>query len=279
MLHPVEIFRILYLFTKSDIKTTVIPITFFAVAAAPMKDIYRLPHVVFWVWLHVLQFDISNQTLHPEEDMFNKSDRPLPSKRITYTNAIILRWLLIPTCFLLSAFYSLETLYSSIALVLLTILYNELSAHAGHWLIRNVVNACGFASFESGATLVAGILNVGINQCGIFATTIQAQDFKDIDGDRRIGRRTIPITFSTYGRYSIILPMILWSTGLSSLWKLDTVTSCIFILLGAFVGMRYILYKSRHEDQYHSTGIMSVWLTMAHSLPGYYQAVHLLTKA
>lgn len=113
-------------------------------------------HVVFWVWLHLLHFDVSNQTMDPDEDEKNKSDRPLPAKRISLANAIRLRWLLVPACFALSAMYSAATLYASVTLAALTVLYNELGAHKRHWVIRNVVNALGFAMFETGATLVAG---------------------------------------------------------------------------------------------------------------------------
>lgn len=164
----------LFLFTKSDIKTTVIPIvsydplissdvdtdlnfeTVLAAASAPLKDITHLPHTAFWIWFHVLQFDVSNQTLLPEEDENNKKDRPLPAKRISLKNAVILRWVLVPACWALSACYSIETVYASIALVALTIFYDEIGAHSGHWLLRNVVNAAGFASFEVGASLIAG---------------------------------------------------------------------------------------------------------------------------
>lgn len=37
----------------------------------------------------------------------------------------------------------------------LTFIYCELGAHAGHYVVRNIVNGLGFAAFESGATLVA----------------------------------------------------------------------------------------------------------------------------
>lgn len=126
-------------------------------AAAPICSITRLPHIIWWIWLHLLQFDVSNQTLDPEEDALNKSDRPLPSKRITFQNALRLRWTLIPTCWAVSALYSTQTFYASVSLVVFTVIYNELSAHAGHWLVRNTVNAAGFASFEAGATLIAGM--------------------------------------------------------------------------------------------------------------------------
>ena len=105
----------------------------------------------------MLQFDVSNQTLKPEEDAVNKRDRPLPSNYVTLRNALLLRWILVPACWGLSSIYSVETVYASIALVLLTVIYNECSAHSSHWLVRNSVNAAGFAAFEAGSTLVSGM--------------------------------------------------------------------------------------------------------------------------
>lgn len=98
---------------------------------------------------------MSNQTLSPEEDDLNKADRPLPSKRITLENAVRLRWILVPICFAVSGLYSAQTAFASIALVAVTIIYNELSAHSGHWAVRNLVNAVGLACFEAGSTLIA----------------------------------------------------------------------------------------------------------------------------
>ncbi|KAF9558398.1 hypothetical protein CPC08DRAFT_736438 [Agrocybe pediades] len=272
-----------FLFTKSDIKTTLIPITFFATAAAPITDIARLPHVMFWIWLHLLQFDVSNQTMSPEEDEMNKKDRPLPSKRLTLDQALILRYLLVPACFLVSIAYSVEALYASISLVFLTFLYDELGAHSAHWAIRNAVNAGGFAAFEAGATLLAGrnphrLDNIGILaicfSAGIFATTIQSQDFKDEEGDRMIGRKTIPIMFPTIGRYTVIVPMAAWSVGLSIFWKLDLFTSAVFVCLALWVGGRFVVLRSVPADQV-TFYWYNVWLSAAHALPGYY---HLFVK-
>lgn len=130
--------------------------TSLAVASAPLSDVRHLPHVIFWIWFHVLQFDVSNQTLKPEEDEFNKRDRPLPSRRVTLQSALVLRWLLVPGCWALSACYSKETVYASMALCLLTYIYDEMGASAGHWMTRNIVNALGFVAFEAGACLIAG---------------------------------------------------------------------------------------------------------------------------
>ena len=128
----------------------------FAAAAAPSTSFERLPHVIFWVWLHLLQFDVANQYLDPTEDALNKPYRPIPSGRVTLRQAQILRWTLVPICLALSTCYSMPTMWTSVLLCLLTHTYNDLYFH-GHWLTRNISIAFGLSSFELGATLVAGL--------------------------------------------------------------------------------------------------------------------------
>ncbi|KAI0819210.1 UbiA prenyltransferase family-domain-containing protein [Trametes gibbosa] len=267
----------LFLFTKSDFKTTVIPVSSLAAASAPLAGLLRLPHVLFWVWLHVLQFDFSNQSIDPDEDAKNKSDRPIPAKRISVSQTRLLRWLIVPLCWRFSALYSVETVWASVVLAGLTFLYNELTAHRQHWVIRNVVNALGFASFEVGATLIAGSDPTrldGIAMCsvlasaGIFATTIHTQDFKDVDGDRSIGRRTIPIVYGEAARWTVMGPLCLWSLGLWVFWGLDVVTGSAFTALAVYVGILYLRAESVYEYQ-RAFYWYNLWLSCAHSLPGY----------
>lgn len=104
--------------------------------------------------MHVLQIDIANQILDPEEDKANKPHRPLASNRITIRNARILRWLSVPACLLLSACYSVETVYASLGIAVLTIVYDELGGHV-HWVNRSTLLPVGYAFFEVGACLVA----------------------------------------------------------------------------------------------------------------------------
>lgn len=113
--------------------------------------------MVFWIWIHLLMFDVSNQTQDPEEDLHNKPYRPLPSGRITLAHAIALRWLLVPVCWAVSMTYSPFVLKASVALTFFTFLYNELRGN-GHFVMRNLLNALGTGCFELGATLVAGTI-------------------------------------------------------------------------------------------------------------------------
>lgn len=129
--------------------------TVFALSVAPDASWKHLLHAVCWVWLHLLQADISNQACSPHEDAVNKPYRPLPSGRITLKNALRLRWLLIPVCWVVSAVYGLQVLRVSILFTGLILVYNEGHA-AGRWFTRNVMNAGGISCFEAGATLITG---------------------------------------------------------------------------------------------------------------------------
>ena len=114
----------------------------------------RLPQVVLWVWVHVLQIALGNQILNPEEDKLNKSDRPLAANRITLRNAQILRWLTVPACLALSALYSAEVTYASLGIAVLSFMYNELGGHL-NWISRSTILPVEYAFFETGACLVA----------------------------------------------------------------------------------------------------------------------------
>lgn len=103
-----------------------------------------------------MQFLLSNQTVNPEEDARNKPYRPIPSKRISLRNALILRWISSAACFAWSACYSREVLYASITYCIVVYIYDGMGYAARHWLLKNILNALGYASLEVGACLVAG---------------------------------------------------------------------------------------------------------------------------
>lgn len=112
---------------------------------------------MLWLWVHVLQLGLANQTLPHAiaEDAINKPDRPLPSRRISLQTARALRWIMIPLCLLLSAAYGPRTMLASFAASLFMLAYNEGGGAGSHWLVRNALNAVGYAVAEAGATLVA----------------------------------------------------------------------------------------------------------------------------
>jgi UbiA prenyltransferase family len=171
----------LFLFTKSDLKTVVLPVvsgasilgpsrlncwqhglvslpqTLFAVAAAPSCSLSRIPHAFLWFWAHALQFGLANQSIPYAfaEDAINHPYRPLPAGRVSVQTARTLRWITIPLCLLLSAAYGPRTMLASFLGSLYMLAYNEGGGARGHWLIRNLLNAGGHSVAEVGTMLVA----------------------------------------------------------------------------------------------------------------------------
>jgi len=104
-----------FLFTKSDIKTTVIPIVnthFLPVTRAARADrqsnrrclqqrqhslglVAPLPRCSL-IWLHLLQLDVSNPDALSRGRRHEQMRPASPSGRISMRNALILRWLLVP---------------------------------------------------------------------------------------------------------------------------------------------------------------------------------------
>ncbi|KAI0077220.1 hypothetical protein K474DRAFT_1707524 [Panus rudis PR-1116 ss-1] len=271
----------LFLFTKSDFKTSVIPMSFSALALAPDLQTSSILEGTFWIWIHILQFSVSNQIVGVEEDKENKPWRPLPAGRITLKSARRLWSLLVPICWSYSLWYGMKTFYASVAFVIATILHNDLEAH-GHWLLRNVLSAVGLGAIEIGAAIIMCsaaydrrhldhiALNAVCISAAIITTTMHSQDFKDVIGDEKIGRATLPIIAPTFARYSIIWGLTIWSMTLAYVWDLNSRFAVAFLALGIFTGYRHVSLRSVKDDQI-SYYWYNVWLSIAHFLPYYYR--------
>lgn len=83
----------------------------------------------------------------------------------------------------------------------------------------------------------------------IFSTTLHCQDFKDEEGDRLIGRKTLPIVFPSLARTSVMVGLPLWSVCLTCLWKVDVLCSVAFVAYASMVGMRFKMLQSANADR------------------------------
>ena len=83
----------------------------------------------------------------------------------------------------------------------------------------------------------------------IYATTTHTQDFKDVEGDIKIKRSTVPLDNPRVARPSVLLGLIAWSMLLSHIWCLDLVTGITLGGLGSFVGVRFCTKAGRRNDQ------------------------------
>ena len=189
-------------------------------------------------------------------------------------NARILRWILLPLCLYLSM--SLEALWQGISLAISFIVYNELHLDS-HWLMRNACNAWGYASFNAGASAIAGayylftpftpyslmtvrpalgqstmtsrtLISFAVNAL-IIISTIHAQDFRDEVGDKLMGRRSIPIVWPEESRVSMLVLLPTWSVGLSWACDLAIPFSVPFCCLSLYTGLRFIQKRTADADR------------------------------
>ena len=80
-------------------------------------------------------------------------------------------------------------------------------------------------------------------------TTIQAQDFADVEGDSISGRKTFPIYAPEFSRIATVAAMSAWSVFLASFWGIGTLCGAIFVGFGSFVGSRYYFLRRADDDQ------------------------------
>ncbi|EIW74578.1 hypothetical protein CONPUDRAFT_67100 [Coniophora puteana RWD-64-598 SS2] len=247
---------ILFLFTKSDIKTILVPVTAFAALSARSISFGAHLRSTLWIWLHLLQFCIANQVRNPKEDSMNKPWRPIASGLISQANARSLRW---AVCFICLGYsYFSGTLFISTSLSLAIFLNNDMSMDS-HWLSRNFWVAYGYAMFNGGAMKVIcstsecipenRFLRACIFVSSIIFTTVQAQDFRDAAGDIASGRSTLPVVWPLASRRIELGLITLWSSIICILWDVNAIVASFLITFGALIGLRFLLLRSARDDQ------------------------------
>jgi hypothetical protein len=83
----------------------------------------------------------------------------------------------------------------------------------------------------------------------VILTTIHAQDFADVEGDKLMNRRTVCIVAPNLSRIATFAILPFWSIVLGTVWKLEVVPASMFFVLGLYCGSRYYSYRSVSADQ------------------------------
>ena len=99
---------------------------------------------------------------------------------------------------------------------------------------------------------------------GVITTTMQAQDFRDVQGDLKSKRLTLPILYPTSSRCSILLTISGWCIVLSCIWDLRSVLGSLFSGLGIFIGLRFFFLRTQREDE-----ISYKWYNVGHLFPAF----------
>lgn len=237
----------------------------------------RLPKVMLWNWLNLLIFNLANQRLPDSirEDAANKPWRPIPTRRISPEGTRrILLWT-IPAVFLLINWLGGQN--ECVTMLVLAWMYNDLGGADDHYLTRNAINAIALACYSSGSAIVAaGYGDWELSAKGsawlvivasIVFSTLQMQDMADMKGDALRGRKTLPLVRGQgVARWSIAIPVILWSFFCPKYWNLSLWGFVLPVSVGILLAVRVICLRSVAADGV-SWNLWCVWTTILYLLP------------
>lgn len=280
-----HLLHIIYLFFYSDITTVMLPCMTFGVLGSVTRSVlttgalpistllYTCPLALAWLWGVLMVFDINNQNSPEsiEEDRINKPLRPIASGRISPTAASHLLHAIIALTLLMS--YALKVVPETLALFVLYWLYDCQGGNED-WFMRNLLAAGGYIFYALGSISIVSnhsettasklwMITFGL----VILTTIHAQDFRDMDGDRLKGRTTLPLIMgSRTGRFTLAGSLLFWSIFCPYYLGLPLQAYCLTLGLGGSTGLRFILKTDTTSDK-KSFHLYCLWVAIMLQLP------------
>lgn len=195
--------RLTWRFVRRDLSTTIIPSLIFTVAAlkaAPPATLegllLALGRWALYFGLYVLTFCLGDQLVGIEEDRLNKPDRPLPAGDVSPRGALA-RWVV-----WMVAFTATGWLFGILVWTLVwqvTSVLHTFGRGDKHWFTKNnVAMTVGTLAeiapaWELVAPVTPAILRWMVVVALLAGATAHVQDFRDVVGDRAVGRKTLPI--------------------------------------------------------------------------------------
>lgn len=283
--------RLAWEFTRSNFNTFVVPNTAFGVLGALVpaftadarpptvqEVLLRLPVILAFNWYNVLVFDLGNQRA-PEsvtEDKLNKPWRPIPTGKVTPTQARRALIALIPVSMGLN--YALGVWDQAVLIPILSYLYNDLGG--GDEILRDPIISGAYAVANTASLRIAigGVGSAGnvtpealrwvAMVSGVIVTTMQVQDLKDKAGDRTRGRRTIALLVGDgFSRACVAVFVGFWSLVCTRFWGLGPL---VFALVPGGCGLnviRRVLLKRTPREDSRTWKWWCLWTVTLYSLP------------
>ncbi|KAK4182972.1 UbiA prenyltransferase family [Podospora australis] len=279
----------LWLFTKNDFKTAVLPQAVFAIGLAlsiaagddaashHTELLSRAPLMLAWSWLHLLVFNVGNQRRPASlvEDSINKPWRPIASGRLSPDEALPLLRVLVLLAVIVSI--GLDNYPACASCMIYNWLYNDLDGDSTGPVERNFWNAIGLGCLGWGS---AGVL-LGQAAAGsrwdwmllmgaVIFTTVHAQDMEDMEGDLARGRKTPPLVYGEKKtRLSIAIFAILWSVVCPAFWRVAPwPVSCVPLALGCGMAFLTTTRWDRASDVI-VWKMWCVWMAVLYILPAF----------
>lgn len=155
-------------------------------------------------------------------------------------------------------------------------MYNELGGSDESYIIRNLLLAATYAGYCAGAVKVASGYDTDITRAaydwiamiaGVKFTTMHVQGVKDQKADDARRRKTFPLVLGDGpARWTIAVPVLVWSLMCPTFWSLQLYESMVSIALGPIVVYRVILIRGISADRL-TWKIWGMWLPSLYFLP------------
>ncbi len=272
---PLRELHLSWRFTGRDVRTNIIPPLIFTLAvlrhAWPItltECAWALLRVLVYFWFYSYTFCLPSQIVGVEEDRINKPERPLPAGLVSVRGAYY-------------RYFAALLIYAGLGLCFgvlkwtllweaVTVLYVFGGFHR-HWFTKNVVSmtlgtvAQLAAAWELVAPLTATTFTPVLTVAFMAGVTALVQDFRDVAGDRLIGRRTMPITIGELPARWVVIGIFLLSPlatyyGLLAGERPLVRIGCAVVLAAHayLIAARVAIFRSAVED--HKTYIIySYW--------------------
>ncbi|KAI1199704.1 UbiA prenyltransferase family-domain-containing protein [Nemania serpens] len=267
--------KFIWIFTESNFDTFVIPNTAFGVLGAfaasvlteghqklptTLDILWRFPIVLAFNWYSVFIFDLANQRSPEsiEEDKLNKPWRPIPTGKVSATEARRALLAAIPLVLLFN--YLLGVWRQGFLILILTWMYNDI--RGGDEVVRDLIISVAYGMFNSASLEIAvgggEYTDINISRGGliwttmvsaVILTTMQVQDLKDQAGDRTRGRQTIALWIGDrFSRISIAVFVVFWSAACLFFWDLKPWGYVAPAATGAITAYRVLVKQTPKDD-------------------------------
>lgn len=171
---------------------------------------------VLYFTLYIYCFCLANQIVGRSEDRENKPDRPIPSGLLTIEGAWF-RWIMSMILFpVLGWGLRGEVLLKwAIAWQVLLVAYNFFGLDK-HWLLKNLVFITLGTMTQMGAAweivqpLAEDSWRIILTVSVLFGVTLNLQDLRDVGGDKKAGRKTLPIVIGVLSTRWVLCVAVLF---------------------------------------------------------------------
>lgn len=193
--------RLSYAFIRRDLSSAFVPAILFTAAAlkatsAPTMDLLAaMGRASLYFWLYTYTFCLSNQIVGVEEDRLNKPDRPIPAGMTSRSGALV-RWAIASIALVLVGWWFGVAMWAILWLAV-SIAHDFLNL-SKCWVLKCVIMSVGVvAQLAAAWAMVTPLTSLAHTWIVVIALlifpTVSLQDLRDMAGDRRLRRKTLPL--------------------------------------------------------------------------------------